>query len=385
MRPPLDVELTPIGIEVLGINSKNIRILYENGPVFAPLNDRSNQNLIPLGFFRSEVVADGGEPGVMLGAPAMILSRYGQGMVMAISPHPEETRGLKNTEVHALHWLYDHRNTKTPSTIAQNSRNTISTTQLARSQSIGNEPKRNGAEGEELTDSSKLGKEAVNLAASIFDRASIVRYSHRDVSASRQVTIETDGTVEARTDCSGFISYIVHSIAPLHYQVIRSREPDASYPQAEIWARFFDTLDSHQPYDGWLGIRSWRDLRAGDIIAWVKGASATKANTNTGHVMLVMGRPSGLKQERGFRYIEVPVVDSSTTYHFAPEQLPPKAHQTHRNGLGLGLIRIILSEADAPIGYWAGTYWGEGKEQVNNPTLSKVVRFARMMPNEKSY
>ncbi len=120
---PVNVQLTPTGMEVFGINKSNIRILYENGTVFAPASGKPADSLVPLEFFRSEVVADDGTPGVMLGAPAMILSRYGQGMVLAISPHPEETPDLKNAEVHALHWLYDHGNAKPPSLGAKNSGN----------------------------------------------------------------------------------------------------------------------------------------------------------------------------------------------------------------------------------------------------------------------
>jgi hypothetical protein len=207
-----------------------------------------------------------------------------------------------------------------------------------------------------------------------------VRYVHRQAPASRQVITRPDGTFDARTDCSGFVSYVVHAIAPRHYQVVRSREPGASYPQAKIWARFFDTLDSDQPHEGWLGVRNWRDLRPGDIIAWEKGKSASPTNHNTGHIMFTLARPSEIQQANGFRYIEIPVIDSSTTYHFVPEHLPPNAYQKHRNGLGMGTVRIILSESDAPIGYWAGTYWGEGHEQVNGPTLSHTIRFARMIP-----
>lgn len=104
---PVDVELTPTGMEVLGVSRSNIRIVYENGPIFAPPDDKAN--ITTLGFYRSEAVAPGGERGVMLGAPALMLSRYGRGLVLAISPHPEKTVGLKQTEVHALRWLYNHR------------------------------------------------------------------------------------------------------------------------------------------------------------------------------------------------------------------------------------------------------------------------------------
>lgn len=105
----VDVELTPAGMEVFGLKKRNISILYENGPIFAPPAEKPDDSLTPLGFYRSEVVADGGERGVMLGAPAMVLARYGGGIVLAISPHPEKTDGLRRVELHALRWLYDHR------------------------------------------------------------------------------------------------------------------------------------------------------------------------------------------------------------------------------------------------------------------------------------
>ncbi len=105
----VDMELTPAGMEIFGITDRNIEIKYENGPIFAPL-DKRTPSLTALGFFRSEVVADGGERGVMLGAPAIILAEYGRGTVLAISPHFEETRGYKQVQIHALHWLYEQRN-----------------------------------------------------------------------------------------------------------------------------------------------------------------------------------------------------------------------------------------------------------------------------------
>lgn len=109
---PVDVELTPTGMEVFGVTKRNIRIVYENGPIFAAPDGKPDDTYMPLGFFRSEVVGDGGQPGVMRGAPAMILSRYGRGIVLAISPHPEKTPGLKQVELNALRWLYNHRTAK---------------------------------------------------------------------------------------------------------------------------------------------------------------------------------------------------------------------------------------------------------------------------------
>lgn len=103
---PVEVELTALGQEIFGTKQDRIRVKYENGPIFAAPEGKPNDDLTPLGFFRSEVVADGGRRGVMLGAPAAILARYGKGLVLVLSPHPEETPGLHFMEPHALRWLY---------------------------------------------------------------------------------------------------------------------------------------------------------------------------------------------------------------------------------------------------------------------------------------
>lgn len=405
--PMLDVELTKAGMEIFGINRPNVKIAYENGPVFGPPFEGPDPSFRVLGTFRSEVVADGGKPGVMIGAPAIILSRYGRGVILIISPHPEETPGMKQVELHAIRWLYEHRNLpvatqmsksiQAPSSIVRSPEPVGQTNKweaLAASSSFNAENRTaivpvgepcsvSGTAPHPVSNETKLGGEsrtlnqrALNLAESIFDNATVVSYEHREVPASRQVITESDGSVEARTDCSGFISYIVHSIAPRHYVAVRSQEPNASYPQAKIWARFFDTLDPDQPHDGWLGIRSWKNLEPGDIIAWKAGSAAAR---NTGHVMMVASNIGRVQQEGGYRYVEIPVIDCSSVYHFGPEHLPPKAYQKHRDGLGIGCIRLVLSPEDEPIGYWEGTYWGEGDKHINGPSMSELIRFGRLV------
>jgi hypothetical protein len=96
-------------MDVFGIKDKIVRIKYKNGPIFSVPSELGNDSLTPLGYFRDEVVASGGERGVMKGAPFAIMSNYGRGAVLVISPHPEETDGLKTAELHAIHWLYSHR------------------------------------------------------------------------------------------------------------------------------------------------------------------------------------------------------------------------------------------------------------------------------------
>lgn len=367
--PLVDIELTPAGMEVFGIKQSHIKLIYENGPIFAPPTQKPDDTFTPLAYFRSEVVADGGVPGVMINSPAIILARYGKGSVLSISPHPEETPGYKQAEIRAIHWLYDHRPGASPQVASTPKMATTShPAQPVPHAAQTQQPYANGP-------ASPVSEQALKLAESIFDNASDVKYVHHEVPASQQVETATDGTIEAHTDCSGFISYIVHAVAPRHYQEVRSREPDWSYPQAKIWATFFNTLDSGIPEGGWLRIDSWKDLRPGDIVAWRE-----TGGENTGHVMMVASRPGAIVQNNGYRYIELPVIDSSTTYHFTPEYLPPKAGQKHRNGVGMGIIRLMLSDDDQVIGYWAGTYWGEGDKPINGPADCKMIRFARLLP-----
>lgn len=350
--PLMDVEMTPLGMQLFGFRDKNVRITYESGPIFAPPFERPDDTFTPVAFFRSEVVADGGTPGLMLNSPAMLLSRYGRGSVLVSSPHPEETPGMKQVELRALRWLYDHRNVP-----------------------YGVPP----SHPTPPYDSTTLNEQAFKLAMTIFERASRVHYGHRDAVAAEQLTTDADGSAEASVDSSGLISYIIHSIAPRHYQVIRQIQPKASYPQARIWARFFDELCSERPVEGWVPVEKWQDLRAGDIIAWENDDAA---NDNTGHVMMVANKPSvvqELRGERGFRYVEVPVIDSSPVYHFPPERLPPHAGQRHRDGLGMGCVRIILSESNTPVGYWVGNYSAEDAKAIDGPTACKLIRFARMV------
>ncbi len=108
----LPIEFTPLGMQVFAMPRAKTEVLYHNGPVIN-INGRSNKSksdIIPLCFFRDEIVAPGGEPGVMLNAPAIILGRFGKGLVLGISPHPEATPGLETIEVNAIRWLYAHRN-----------------------------------------------------------------------------------------------------------------------------------------------------------------------------------------------------------------------------------------------------------------------------------
>lgn len=223
-------------------------------------------------------------------------------------------------------------------------------------------------------------------AEAVFNDANEVSYEHCHRPAKDQVVCNGQHC-HTHTDCSGFVSYVLHSVAPKQYAEVRDMQPRHPYPQARIYANFFGSLSSQTASSGWTQVASFRDLRRGDIIAWQKQAGADDhgGHGNSGHVMIVIDPPGEISQEtidgEPVRYVSVYVMDSSTVKHFPPESLPPLAHQDQRDGLGKGMIRLILDNGDRAIGYWEGTYWGEGNKDITHPKYSSMIRFGRLVAN----
>jgi hypothetical protein len=223
-------------------------------------------------------------------------------------------------------------------------------------------------------------------ANSVFDSAQVVHYEHKHEPTRDQVRRLDDGEFSARTDCSGFVSFVLHKVAPKHYAEIRMLQPRHSYPQAKTYARFFSELDPSAPHEGWIGVARVHDLKPGDIIAWEKGTAQDQhhGRGNSGHVMIVLEPPGPGKEEvvegSSIHLVGVHVIDSSSVYHFKPEEFPPLARQRHRDGLGKGYVRLVVNQEDRPIGYWEGTYWGEGDKNVTKPSFSRMIGFGRLVP-----
>lgn len=104
----LPVELTDRGMEIFNWDKRLIHVTYHNGPILKYPADEDASAVSTLAHYRGEIVAPGGELGVMKGAPAMVLGSYGRGRVIGISPHPEHTEGLHAMIPHAIRWLMEH-------------------------------------------------------------------------------------------------------------------------------------------------------------------------------------------------------------------------------------------------------------------------------------
>ena len=92
----LDIELTPEGRAALAPVDVVFKIRYNNGPVIRPLGRPDLPPYVVLASFRGEIVRKDGQPGIMMGTPAIVMAPYGRGRVLTISPHAENTPGIEN-------------------------------------------------------------------------------------------------------------------------------------------------------------------------------------------------------------------------------------------------------------------------------------------------
>jgi hypothetical protein len=231
-----------------------------------------------------------------------------------------------------------------------------------------------------------IGDKLYQQADQVFQCATNVHYQHLHEPAQGQVSFSADGKqCDCVNDCSGFISYIIDKIAPKQYAEISRMQSNHTYPQAKTFAQFFSDLPTDRSDRGWLKIDKVSELRRGDLIAWEKKPIPGKKSGNSGHVMIVAAPPSkafyDTSTDQTYRYVSVPVIDSSSVDHFQPEELPPHAMAQHRDGIGKGCVRVLIDEEDRPIGYWEGTYWNEGSKPIQHASIAPVIACARLIAN----
>lgn len=104
----VEVELTPEGIAILGEEFARFSTRYNNGPIFrhedglVPEGDFAP--LVPLGNFLTAGVRRGEPSEEMIGEAAILVTTFGEGRLMLISPHPESHAELNPLMRRALEW-----------------------------------------------------------------------------------------------------------------------------------------------------------------------------------------------------------------------------------------------------------------------------------------
>ena len=247
-------------------------------------------------------------------------------------------------------------------------------------------------------------------------------YSHQRLLGPRkrlgepQVQFEsTDAhSLLASTDCSGWLSFVLNTISPLHQAALQAQRGRDEYNRVysedfalrerrRPWSRAFVVAQYLRSGDasatGFEAVTSFEDLRSGDIGAYAMGRYAKPSDDSrpkprdTGHVFIVTGSPTlvdpatkdydgrGTLEKDAAKVIAVPVVDSSATPHFDPD--------SRKNADGrYGLPKVRPHSRARPGGVGTGTIWFAlseegrvlqrrlGPQQKYRPVLARAARLS---------
>lgn len=100
----VQIEVTPLAKETLGLTAEQRSIRYANGPIIKPDTRTDLPAYETLAHFRTELAENGTPAGAMVNTPAIVRAAFGQGRVITASPHPEQTEGLDSFVEQAVRW-----------------------------------------------------------------------------------------------------------------------------------------------------------------------------------------------------------------------------------------------------------------------------------------
>ena len=105
----------PSGLKLFGEKYKGLQdIRYANGPV---MDVNISSNLPPvevLAWFRTEIANPGTPAGIQVNSPAIVMTTYGKGTMLVISPHPETTPALRELMVEMIRFVARRAGTGPP-------------------------------------------------------------------------------------------------------------------------------------------------------------------------------------------------------------------------------------------------------------------------------
>jgi len=161
-----------------------------------------------------------------------------------------------------------------------------------------------------------------------------------------------DFSALASTDCSGWVSFVMNTVSPLHEAVLQSQRRLPEYNQAysdgfelkegkRPWPRAFVLTNyfrsEHVQVTGFERVERYEDLELGDLASYSMGRYTDPPDTDllkpkdTGHTFIIVGSPTivdpstpgydgeGTLSRRADTVIAVPIVDASSTPHFDPD------------------------------------------------------------------
>ena len=237
---------------------------------------------------------------------------------------------------------------------------------------------------------------------------------HRKRLGEPQVQLESTDAHSAfsSTDCSGWLSFALNTVSPLHGAVLQSQrrldahnrvysEDFALRESRRPWSRAFVVTQylrsDHAKETGFEPVTNFERLEPGDIGAYAMGRYAKPSDESrpkprdTGHVFIVAGPPivvdpategydaRGSLHDEAVTVIAVPVIDSSATVHFDPDSrrseegryLPPRRRphvRARAGGVGTGTVWFALNEEGRVLQRRLGP------QQRYRPVLARAAR-----------
>ena len=101
------IELTEEGRRIFGDFKVLLDVRFANGPIVSPAGLDRLPDFKPLAIYRTEHAENGSPAGLQVGTPAILAGRCEGGRVISISPHPEDTEGLRFFIPRAVEWVAD--------------------------------------------------------------------------------------------------------------------------------------------------------------------------------------------------------------------------------------------------------------------------------------
>ncbi len=207
---------------------------------------------------------------------------------------------------------------------------------------------------------------AINVASSKVEPPALLDEAERQLSLMKtsvyQHQTDVDETVgRFNYDCSGFIDYALQKIDPEAYAQLPISKPHSKRPLAQDFYTLFSHPTSKASH--WTQISKVGNVRAGDIVVWLRPPDSD--SNNTGHVMVITGQPTASSQSNEFL---IPVIDSTSSPH------AQDSRHRGQTGLGTGVIGVIVDSQDKPIAFrWRG---GESKSiEKTSVTFGRLRRF----------
>jgi glutamine amidotransferase-like uncharacterized protein len=103
-RKELELSFAESGAELLGLKERLKPVLYVNGPVMEAANSPEIPDFTTIATFATEVAENDAPTGIQKGSPAILSGAFGKGRVVGISPHPEQTDGLRMIVPRMIEW-----------------------------------------------------------------------------------------------------------------------------------------------------------------------------------------------------------------------------------------------------------------------------------------